>query len=90
MIRIHVDSPDPSTVEFLRARLSDAHFKIVTENRQQRAPRVMAVARAATAILGIDVERTKDGWSATRKNPALILGISLMTTSRRSPVYVGS
>ncbi len=36
MIRILVDSPDPNTVEFLRKRLSDARFKIVTANEGQR------------------------------------------------------
>ncbi len=36
MIRILVDSPDPNTVEFLRKRLSDARFKIVTANKTQR------------------------------------------------------
>ncbi|MCH7848885.1 MAG: hypothetical protein IIB53_11035 [Planctomycetes bacterium] len=36
MIRILVDSPDPNTVVFLRKRLSDARFKIVTANESQR------------------------------------------------------
>ena len=36
MIRILVDSPDQNTVEFLRKRLSDARFKIVTANKTQR------------------------------------------------------
>ena len=36
MIRILVDSPDPNTAVFLRKRLSDARFKIVTANERQR------------------------------------------------------
>ncbi len=36
MIRILVDSPDPTTVPFLRKRLSNARFKIVTANEGQR------------------------------------------------------
>lgn len=36
MIRILVDSPDPNTVAFLRKRLSDARFRIVTANKRQR------------------------------------------------------
>ena len=35
MIRILVDSPDPNTVVFLRKRLSDVRFKIVTTNERQ-------------------------------------------------------
>lgn len=51
MIRILVDSPDPNTVEFLRKRLSNARFKIVTANEKQRFSEFAHRAQPQIAII---------------------------------------
>ena len=51
MIRILVDSPDPNTVVFLRKRLSDARFKIVTANKGQRFSEVAHREQPQIAII---------------------------------------
>ena len=51
MIRILVDSPDPNTLEFLRKRLSDARFKIVTASKRQRFSEVAHREQPQIAII---------------------------------------
>ena len=66
MITILVDSTDPNTVEFLRKRLSDALFMIITTNKKQCFSEIAQREQPQIAI----VDRIHERQEIARQNIA--------------------
>lgn len=66
MITILVDSTDPNTVEFLRKRLSDARFMIITTNKKQCFSEIAQREQPQIAI----VDRIHERQEIARQNIA--------------------
>ncbi len=84
MIRILVDSPDPNTVEFLRKRLSDARFKIVTPTERQRFSELAHREQPQIAI----IDRIHERQEVARQRIAVLQemcpGVRIIAISEQS------